>query len=148
MRVHLPAHLKHVSAMVIVATAAARALIVDCVPTDQQNTANAWAGRMIGVGNVLGYLRSPKLTRLCTDGSGYINLPYYLPSLGETQFQILCILAPVSLVITVIITCVAVREVDPALLFILPGQEESERGIQAAISVALPSRHDGKVEPF
>jgi hypothetical protein len=41
-----------------VATAAARALIVDCVPTEQQNMANAWAGRMIGVGNVLGYLRS------------------------------------------------------------------------------------------
>lgn len=41
----------------IAATAAARALIVDCVPTPQQNTANAWAGGMIGVGNVLGYLR-------------------------------------------------------------------------------------------
>jgi solute carrier family 45, member 1/2/4 len=40
-----------------VATAAARALIVDCVPTPQQNTANAWAGRMIGFGNVFGYLR-------------------------------------------------------------------------------------------
>ena len=42
----------------ILATAAARALIVDCVPTAQQNTANAWAGRMIGFGNVVGYLRS------------------------------------------------------------------------------------------
>ena len=40
------------------ATAAARALIVDSVPTPQQNTANAWAGRMLGLGNVLGYLRS------------------------------------------------------------------------------------------
>jgi len=42
----------------MVATAAARALIVDCVPTPQQNTANAWAGRMIGIGNVIGYMRS------------------------------------------------------------------------------------------
>ena len=130
--------------MVIVATAAARALIVDCVPTDQQNTANAWAGRMIGVGNVVGYLRSPKLTPLCTDGSGYINLPYYLPSLGETQFEILCVLAPVSLVITVIVTCVAVREVDPAFLFTLPGQEQDKKGIQAAISVPPPTTTTAK----
>lgn len=40
-----------------VATAAARALIVDWVPTAQQNSANAWAGRMLGIGNVIGYLR-------------------------------------------------------------------------------------------
>jgi solute carrier family 45, member 1/2/4 len=52
----IPTH--RTSSVVIVATAAARALIVDSVPTEQQNTANAWAGRMLGVGNVLGYLRS------------------------------------------------------------------------------------------
>jgi len=125
-----------------IATAAARALIVDSVPTPQQNTANAWAGRMLGLGNVLGYLRSP-LPALFrhggTDYSGYTNLPKYFPSLGETQFQILCVLAPVFMVITVIVTCTAVKEVDPALLFVFPGQGTDQGGIQAAISVPPPS---------
>jgi len=71
-------------------------------------------------------------------GSGYIDLPYYLPFLGTTQFQILCILAPVLLVITMLITCITIKEVDPALLFLLPG-EHSEKGIQAAINVSSPA---------
>ena len=71
-------------------------------------------------------------------GSGYIDLPYYLPFLGTTQFQILCILAPVLLVITMLITCITIKEVDPALLFLLPG-EHSEKGIQAAINVSPPA---------
>ena len=124
-----------------IATAAARALIVDSVPTPQQNTANAWAGRMLGLGNVLGYLRSttPTFSGRGADCSGYTNLPKYFPSLGETQFQILCVLAPVFLVITVIVTCTAVKEVDPALLFVFPGQGTDQGGIQAAISVPPPS---------
>jgi hypothetical protein len=72
------------------------------------------------------------------DFSGYINLPRHFPSLGDTQFEILCILAPVSLVITVIITCITIQEVDPALLFTLPGQEtENKGGIQSALHVVL-----------
>jgi solute carrier family 45, member 1/2/4 len=114
---------------------------VDCVPTEQQNVANAWAGRMIGVGNVLGYLRSPTSPRIVANFSGYINLPYSLPALGKTQFQILCILGPVSLVVTVLVTCLAIREVDPALLFQFPGQEENEKGVQVAISV-IPPPHE------
>jgi hypothetical protein len=55
--------------------------------------------------------------------------------LGKTQFQILCILAPILLVLTVIITCVSIKEVDPALLFTLPGQELEQRGIPSALSV-------------
>lgn len=55
--------------------------------------------------------------------------------LGETQFQILCMLAPVSLVLTVIITCVSIKEIDPALLFNLPGQGPEQSGMQSAISV-------------
>jgi hypothetical protein len=118
-----------------VATAAARALIVDCVPTPQQNTANAWAGRMIGIGNVVGYLKF--LPLLSVDGSGYINLPKYFPSLGRTQFQILCILAPVSLVSTMTVTCVVIKEADPALLFSLPEDPDAEKksGVQAALHV-------------
>src|SRR5579859_4836003 len=79
--------------------------------------------------------------------SGYINLPYYLPFLGETQFQILCILAPVLLVITMIITCITIKEVDPALLFTLPG-EHSEKGFQAAINVPSPVAFCPKLFPF
>ena len=73
--------------------------------------------------------------------SGYINLPNIFPaSFGETQFQILCVLAPIVLVITVIITCVVIKEVDPALLFTFPGEAEKDKGgIQAAIGVlSLP----------
>jgi len=72
-----------------------------------------------------------------TDDSGYINLPRLFPGLGDTQFEILCILAPVSLVTAVIITCICIKEIDPKLLFTFPGQEQEERkgGMQAAISV-------------
>jgi hypothetical protein len=110
---------------------------VDCVPTPQQNTANAWAGGMIGVGNVIGYMRLNFVFH-CAHNSGYINLPRLAPSLGGTQFQILCILAPVSLVGTAIITCFTIKEPDPALLFTLPGQED-KGGLQAALGVKLSS---------
>ena len=59
-----------------------------------------------------------------------------MPALGNTQFEILCVLAPVALVVTVIITVITIREIDPALLFVLPDQEPEEtKGLQAAISV-------------
>jgi hypothetical protein len=79
---------------------------------------------------------------LSVDGSGYINLPKYLPSLGTTQFQILCILAPVSIVITMGITCVFIKEVDPQLLFSLPEDPDAEKksGVQAALHVFPPFR--------
>jgi solute carrier family 45 protein 1/2/4 len=35
--------------------ASSRALIVDISPLDQQDLTNAWAGRMVGIGNVIGY---------------------------------------------------------------------------------------------
>lgn len=35
--------------------ATCRALIVDVAPAGQQDVANAWGGRMIGLGNVFGY---------------------------------------------------------------------------------------------
>ena len=93
---------------------------------------NAWTWKCVGILKVVSVLAH-------TDCSGYTNLPKYFPSLGETQFQILCVLAPVFLVITVIITCTAVKEVDPALLFVFPGQEnEQQGGIQAAVSVKPP----------
>lgn len=35
--------------------ASCRALIVDSLPSAQQESATAWAGRMVGLGNVAGY---------------------------------------------------------------------------------------------
>ncbi|GAB7347801.1 hypothetical protein MBLNU459_g5342t1 [Dothideomycetes sp. NU459] len=80
-----------------------RAFIVDNAPTHQQNEANAWASRVSGVGNVLGYL------------SGYVNLPRILPFFGNTQFKVLCIIACLALAITVTISCLCVQERDPRL---------------------------------
>ncbi|KAL1302609.1 hypothetical protein AAFC00_002982 [Neodothiora populina] len=80
-----------------------RAFIVDNAPTHQQNDANAWASRLSGVGNILGYL------------SGYVNLPRYMPFFGNTQFKVLCVLACLALVVTVTVSCATVSERDPRL---------------------------------
>ncbi|THX73331.1 hypothetical protein D6D04_08581 [Aureobasidium pullulans] len=83
--------------------AAIRAFIVDNAPTHQQNDANAWASRMSGFGNILGYL------------SGYVNLPRYLGFFGNTQFKVLCVIAVLALTITVGISCLSIQERDPRL---------------------------------
>ncbi|KAJ3088840.1 hypothetical protein HK102_007812 [Quaeritorhiza haematococci] len=80
--------------------ACCRALIVDVAPIWQQEEANAWGGRMIGFGNVVGYFM------------GYINLPSIFPFLGETQLKVLCVIAITWFIITVAITCVSVREIQ------------------------------------
>ncbi|KAM3481971.1 hypothetical protein MY8738_004179 [Beauveria namnaoensis] len=81
--------------------AAIRAFIVDCGPAHQQEAANAMASRLIGIGNILGFI------------AGYVNLTKPLWFFGHTQFQILCAIASISLTITVIISCVTVHERDP-----------------------------------
>jgi solute carrier family 45, member 1/2/4 len=78
-----------------------RAFIVDNAPSHQQESANAWASRIIGVGNVLGYI------------FGYINLPKYMPFFGNTQFKVLCVLASIALSSTLVISCVYIKERDP-----------------------------------
>ncbi|KJR87826.1 solute carrier family 45, member 1/2/4 [Sporothrix schenckii 1099-18] len=83
--------------------AAIRAFIVDCAPAHQQESANAMASRMTGIGNIIGYV------------AGYLNLPSFLWWLGGTQFKDLCAIACVSLGATVVLTCVVVRERDPRL---------------------------------
>jgi solute carrier family 45 protein 1/2/4 len=80
-----------------------RALIVDSCSTQQQQTASAWAGRIISMANILSYVCS------------FINLPQVLPFLNASQFKILCILTSLALAITVSITCVSVHEKDPSL---------------------------------
>lgn len=83
--------------------AAIRAFIVDNCPAHQQEVANAWASRMTGVGNICGFV------------FGYLDLPSILPFLGRTQFQVLSALASISLTVTLLASCLYIRERDPRL---------------------------------
>ena len=57
--------------------ASSRALIVDVVPTEQQQIANAWAARMIGIFNLVGFW------------IGSLNLTELFPIFGDNQFKVL-----------------------------------------------------------
>ncbi|KAF2095058.1 hypothetical protein NA57DRAFT_79547 [Rhizodiscina lignyota] len=83
--------------------AAIRAFIVDCAPTHQQSTANAWASRIQGVGNITGYI------------FGFLNLPKIFPFLGDTQFKVLCAIASFLMLLTSGISCASIQERDPRL---------------------------------
>ncbi|CAG8470602.1 8856_t:CDS:2 [Diversispora eburnea] len=77
--------------------AAARAIIVDCLPPSQQEEGTAWAGKMVGIGSVIGYFM------------GYINLMPIFPFMGD-QLKALCILASISLLLSDALICWAVSE--------------------------------------
>jgi len=81
--------------------AAIRAFMVDCAPTSQQEAANAWAGRITGVGNILGYI------------FGYIDLPKVMWFFGNTQFKVLCVIASIALGGTVALSSALIKERDP-----------------------------------
>ncbi|KAK0129490.1 hypothetical protein ONS96_000059 [Cadophora gregata f. sp. sojae] len=80
-----------------------RAFILDCCPSHQQETANSMASRVVGVGNIIGYV------------AGYVDLPKYMPFFGNTQFKILCVIASISLASTLAISVLTIRERDPRL---------------------------------
>ena len=77
-----------------------RAFIVDNAPTAQQESANAWATRLSGVGNVLGFL------------FGFMDLPKTFDIFGATQFKDLCMLASLVLVGTLTLSCIGVDETE------------------------------------
>lgn len=81
--------------------AAARAYIVDNVPTHQQQIANAWAARMTGIGNIVGYVL------------GSMDLANAFPYLGNSQFKVLSACASIALVVTVVPSCWYIGENDP-----------------------------------
>lgn len=81
--------------------AAIRAFIVDCAPAHQQEAANAMASRIVGVGNIVGYI------------AGYINLPSFLWFFGDSQFKILCAVASICLAATIILSTSVIKERDP-----------------------------------
>ncbi|KAH8880452.1 MFS general substrate transporter [Thozetella sp. PMI_491] len=83
--------------------AAIRAFIVDCAPPHQQEAANAWASRLTGIGNIVGYV------------AGYLNLPKLIGFLGDTQFKELCAIASVALGGTILLSVLLIRERNPQL---------------------------------
>ncbi|CAD6594145.1 MAG: hypothetical protein ASARMPRED_008719 [Alectoria sarmentosa] len=79
--------------------ATCRSLIVDTLPESQQQIGSAWAGRMLGLGHVLGYLVST------VDLSKYVGT-----SLGATQFKQICVIAGAVILFCVSVTCFCVEE--------------------------------------
>ncbi|CAG8532994.1 7029_t:CDS:2 [Paraglomus occultum] len=78
--------------------ASCRALILDIPPLWQQDLGNAWAGRMIHIGNVVGFT------------AGFIDWIGYFPLLGDSQLKVLCSIAIFVLVLSLLVTCLSVKE--------------------------------------
>ena len=78
-----------------------RALIVDRCTTEQMNEANAWAGRMVGIGSLLGYLMQ------------YIRFERDNQSVDDVQFKTICLVVSAVLLVLVFTTCACIREQDP-----------------------------------
>lgn len=79
--------------------ATCRSLIVDTLPESQQQLGSAWAGRMLGLGHVLGYF------------VGTVNLSQYLgTNLGATQFKQICVISGAAIIFCVSMTCFCVEE--------------------------------------
>ncbi|KAJ2539785.1 hypothetical protein EV175_006304, partial [Coemansia sp. RSA 1933] len=78
--------------------ACARALALDIPPLQQQDLANAYAGRMLNLGSVSGYM------------VGFMDLRALLPWKTDSQMQALCLIATLVFVVTITWTCVSVRE--------------------------------------
>ncbi|CAO0796629.1 unnamed protein product [Mucor circinelloides] len=75
-----------------------RALILDVPPLWQQEYANAWSARMSNSAMVIGYF------------VGFMDLVKYFPWMGDSQIKVFCIVAMAVFVVTLAITCVAVKE--------------------------------------
>ena len=69
-----------------------RTLIIENCPAHQQMQASAWASSMTGIGNIVGYL------------AGFATLPNIISN-HLTQFQCLCLIASLSLVVTITLSC-------------------------------------------
>lgn len=78
-----------------------RTLTIENCPPQQQTQASAWASRMTGVGNIIGYL------------AGFTQMSRPAASFSVNQFQGLTIIASVTLTITVGMSCTAISEENP-----------------------------------
>ncbi|KAI2628995.1 major facilitator superfamily domain-containing protein [Xylaria nigripes] len=93
---------------------AGRSLVVDTLPIEKQQMGSAWGSRMSAIGHGIAF------------AMGAIDLPSLLgPSLGETQFKQLTVLAAIGLVGTCGITCWAVTE---RVLLSAPSRSNKEAG--------------------
>ncbi|KAH8703050.1 putative sucrose transport protein [Talaromyces proteolyticus] len=78
-----------------------RSLIVDVCPPEQQSIASAWAGRFVGLSNILGYIL------------GSLP-PGYISNDNEAwKFRFLSLVSVAVLVCTVLVTVYFIREEDP-----------------------------------
>lgn len=100
--------------------AADRALLVDTLPTSQQDRGNAWAGRMLSFGSVVGFW------------VGNWDLPKLMPWFGRTQLQVLCVLTSLGLLAAHAITCFAVRE-RVLVTRVDDGGRQKKRGAMGAL---------------
>ncbi|KAL2020861.1 hypothetical protein VTK56DRAFT_7852 [Thermocarpiscus australiensis] len=77
----------------------ARSLVVDTLPIQKQQTGAAWLSRMNSLGHIIGY------------AMGAVDLvQLFGPTLGDTQFKQLTIVAALGMLTTSAITCWAVTE--------------------------------------
>ncbi|CAK7266143.1 hypothetical protein SEPCBS119000_001876 [Sporothrix epigloea] len=76
-----------------------RSLLVDTLPIEKQQDGAAWASRNAAIGHLVGY------------AAGAVDLVKLMgPAYGDTQFKKLSIVAALSILVTVGITCWAVTE--------------------------------------
>ncbi|CAG8555337.1 178_t:CDS:2 [Dentiscutata erythropus] len=78
--------------------ASIRALVLDIPPVHQQEAGNAWAGRMLHMGNIAGYF------------TGFLDLLVLFPFLGDNQLQVLCLIACIVFTLSLLYTCLTVKE--------------------------------------
>lgn len=99
---------------IAVIQASARALIVDVTPTSQEQIANAWAARMIGIFNILGFC------------FGSTDLPKLLPFFGNTQFKVLSIIVSIMMFSITVFCCWYIKEKNPKEDFMIRQQRKQE----------------------
>ena len=79
-----------------------RTLVIENCPAHQQTQASAMSSTMTGIGNVFGYL------------SGFSALPASLHLTKLTQFQCLCVIASISVMLTTALCCSIPEQTSPA----------------------------------
>ncbi|KAI2615436.1 hypothetical protein GGR54DRAFT_632108 [Hypoxylon sp. NC1633] len=73
------------------------------VAVNTQEAANSMASRLVGVGNIIGYV------------AGGINLPRYVWWFGATQFKDLCAIASIALCSTIVLSTTVIPERNPQI---------------------------------
>ncbi|KAK5087986.1 hypothetical protein LTR05_002202 [Lithohypha guttulata] len=103
-----------------VVQACCRSIIVDVLPTQQQQTGSAWAARMAASGHVIGFM------------IGTLPLVDILPTWigGDTQFKKMCLVATLGLWFAISTTCYAVQE----RVLLRRSEDDSTSGITGVLA--------------